>query len=81
MCDQSHPIRQKFFKNIGEIDREVWWHSPYPLHSSMPETIIGGALIRVGQYRISLIELFEALLGFGRVADIRVVLARQLAEG
>jgi hypothetical protein len=46
----------------------------------MTETVIGGAAVWVGENRVSLVDLFEALLGMGFFVHVGVVLARQLAE-
>jgi hypothetical protein len=48
--------------------------------AGVAQFVIGLAFFRVGQHVVGLVDLGHALLGIGLLADIRVVLARQLAE-
>ena len=43
--------------------------------------IVGGALLGILQHLVGLAQLLEARLGIGLLADVRMVLARQLAVG
>ena len=45
------------------------------------QLIIGGALVRIAQYLVRLLDLLEFVLRVLFLADVRVILARQLAVG
>src|SRR5690606_9845747 len=49
--------------------------------SRLADLVVGGAFLGIGQHRIGLVHRAHARLGVRLLADVRVVLARELAVG
>jgi len=67
----------------GELETgvPVWrWAEILARLIAAPELIIGGAFLRIGEHGVGLVDLLHAQLGIGLLGDVRVVLARELAE-
>ena len=47
----------------------------------LAQLVVGGALFRVGEDRVGLVDLLHALLGVRLLGDVRMVFARKLAIG
>ena len=45
------------------------------------QLVVGGALVRIAQHLVGLLNLFEFVLGVLFLADVRVILTRQFAVG
>lgn len=48
---------------------------------ALADSIVGGALLHIGEHRMGFVDFAHALDGIRRLADVRMVFARQLALG
>ena len=78
----AHHVAEQILEDVGHRGREAVVHSAAVLKGGMAVAVVGGALLRIRQMLVGLVELLEARFGL-LVAGmpVRMALHRRLAEG
>ena len=68
-------------EDVGEVaEVEVGRREPAAAQALAPVAVVGCAALGIGEHLVRLGRLAEALLGVGRLRDVGMELARELAE-